>query len=150
MVPTVALPPAAPFTSHVTFVVVETVEFESVIVAVNVVCSLSGRLATEVGVIATDLMFVEPPPPLPHPATHKVPATANKKAAFRSLALPAIRIRRACRQDTFLTAAPPAARRFSPGTLLIIARFSPNVPTAHDNCYSLNFNSRKFSDGFGR
>jgi hypothetical protein len=55
-------PPETLFTSQVTVVVVETVEFDRFTTAVNVVCVFSGTVI-EVGEIVTLVTVVEPLPP---------------------------------------------------------------------------------------
>jgi hypothetical protein len=75
IVPVVELPPAAPFTSHVTVVFVVVEELESFTVATNCVVLFTGTLAV-VGVIETDVIVVTPPLPPPHAASAKSEAAA--------------------------------------------------------------------------
>lgn len=79
MVPSVALPPAVPFTSQVRVVVVEVLELSSLTTAVNWAWVFIGTVI-EVGLMATELTVVEPPPPPPQPSTLKMAAAAAKKA----------------------------------------------------------------------
>ena len=70
------LPPAMPLTSQVTVVVEEMVESVRVTVAVKSDCVLIGRVIA-VGVIATDLTVVDPPPPVPLPPPQATKAKAH-------------------------------------------------------------------------
>jgi len=77
-------PPETPFTSQVTVVVVETVEFDRLTTAVKVVCVFSGTVI-EVGEIVTLVTVVEPPFPPPQldrrqPAAIVSESIASKRA----------------------------------------------------------------------
>ena len=78
IVPFVELPPATPFTSHVTavLVLVVVVEFERFTTAVNCVIPLIGTVAV-VGVIATEVTVPGAAVPLPQPAVTKRAASTN-------------------------------------------------------------------------
>jgi hypothetical protein len=117
-----AFPPTAPFTSQLTLVVVEMVELERVMVAVNSALPLIGT-STVVGVIATDLIFVEPLLPLLplHPAIERIPKARITKAPARRTPMPPLPSRRIVVGLQILR----TAFGVSPGFLLIIARFSP-------------------------
>src|SRR5690348_12525804 len=86
IVPTVELPPATPFTSQMTAVLVEEVEvvFERFTVAVKSVCAPGAILAAE-GVIEPELTVTafEPPPPQPHISSMAGGAIKRQKTTDR-------------------------------------------------------------------
>ncbi|HVB85790.1 MAG TPA: hypothetical protein VNK23_03880 [Candidatus Dormibacteraeota bacterium] len=127
IVPSVELPPAVPFTSQLTVVVVETVELSSVTVAWNVAVSFSGRLVTVAGEIVTDRTFDDPLPP-PHPATQNSPKQAIARTAPRRI--PSAPPRRIREKHNWSNQFLRSAFNLHPGFLLVIARFSPWVPAA--------------------
>ena len=80
MVPVAVLPPATPFTSQVTtvLVLVEVDEFVRLTTAVNSVVPFSATVAV-VGVIATEVTVLVPPEPPPHAVRISAHAITNAK-----------------------------------------------------------------------